>query len=1398
MAASGTFFSESPAAEHVLDGSDDVEDPHDLSFSSNHILRASMVDNLVMSLDQFSATNFDDSPYNQRNVTYDATTPTRPRTRGHTLSSSVSSEGDAYDLRSMPKIPEFVPRNPTRPATRHPKSAQNVPKLPSIFGEDEDSVRSKVYDAQRAPAPVSARRKKNTSTGGKSTASSNSSSIDLGHLAGLSERLGAVGKRRSRSFDYGSRQRLLRTAKMTGEVDGAPTPATFAGPEAHTAPSASITALPLIRKTSNKSSKSAHVRKGRSNALGTATVRNNNDPTMQIPNMKNASTHPSAAHDQKHNAAPTPHEITPVSRPGFFRRVFGSSKNPVAHTDLQAKTHGRSTPVHDETQVPSTPIGRGLKTNVLPSTDVSVNKENHPVLTKKSSAFFRRRKKSFSTAVPPPLPLALTSELKADPEVVNNGTSPVSSLRAFMDPYLTESQTEKTSGHVRTNSMQGFFTPNLPPPSFNLTKETGHRSSHRRTESHGSNRTLRSNQKPTSNLRIPHQDSFLADSSSSGSLEDPVKKSPFDSSNLSDNDRSGFRARQSVSELNPGRSSSHSPNPKPTPEPKKTIPRQRSWRSDRVSLPSMVTTASQAGTATPDTSDKTKSSVPLRVTTHLEPARKNSTPVVAFESTSDLSEYKSAPSTPLIIETKDTDRIESTSSDAAAPSVSQISPNDDFVSKAQRIFENVDDEVDSTTVGAWLGEAGPEREQVRKAYMELFDWSNQDILDSLRSLCDHVALKGETQQMDRIVDAFAKRWCTCNEAHAFKSSGNADNCFLSLKYMLTSPDVVHTICYSILLLNTDLHLADIGQKMTRMQFVRNALPTIVEVAQGKEADKTLRSPALGSGFNHLSVEDADERAQERKTGRPGREGQHGSDSRQNSTSEGGPGRAWEAQIESVLKAFYVSISQEPLPLSGAPVEANHTSYPPNSFLTIGSNILRRTPSVLSKAHSDTHRGRINGESKSLGARWISKTRSRPRLPSAPGFGSSRTSIDDQSSAWSPSMSSTWSRASLGKTLTSMSVDSLGTEYGHNDYQSSIGFANALSQAIIREDQLEFPIEEGPRAGTLLEDESLELCGAPWAKEGIVKHKCHLEGVEKRSKDRNWNDCFAVIEKGWMRLFSFSMTAKSVRHKARTPKAAAVVGGGNWQENAEEVWKFMLRHTIASSLPPPGYSKARPYVWALSLPTGAVHLFSVGTPEIVKEFVHTANYWSARLSKEPMMGGISNMEYGWSDSVVNRPLAGSEGPPANHSVTSPRPSTQMSMRSSMEHVGGVRARLAGDRAHINGWSPPQQSMFASQLLEVDQLKALQTYVNNVEDELQKHNELRGMMLMAFTAKHPNSSKAMTNWEKKSSYLLREIVKFRTYIDTLQNAQATKGKIYQTRKEDGDVQREEIDSRNVGVE
>ena len=460
---------------------------------------------------------------------------------------------------------------------------------------------------------------------------------------------------------------------------------------------------------------------------------------------------------------------------------------------------------------------------------------------------------------------------------------------------------------------------------------------------------------------------------------------------------------------------------------------------------------------------------------------------------------------------------------------------------------------------------------------------------------------------------------------------------------------------------------------------------------------------------------------------------------------------WENQVEIIMKDIYQSIRLNPLPLhgNGAKDPTSQTQQPSHGLSAMTSSMLRRTPSVLSKSGSENvsySRGAASENRLGTG-RWQSKNRSRPRLyPASTVASSRRSSIDEQSSVTSPSITSAWSRfSSFGKTQTSLSIDSFANNFPHGDYQQSIGFANALSQAIIREEGVTGE-EESLRAAPLLEDESLELAGAPWAKEGNLKHKYHLEAVEKKAKDRNWVDSFAVIEKGYMRLFSFSMNAKSLRQKAKNQKASGgVVGGGNWMDSAETLGTFLLRHTLASALPPPGYSKTRPHVWALSLPTGAVHFFQVGTPEIVKEFVTTANYWSARLSKEPIVGGISNIEYGWSESVINVSLlnAGSDTfMPRNHGPNvlgapyRPRPSLQSSIKSTRSSLdqSDYRARLPGDRAVITDWTPPQQSLVASVLMEVDQLKNLLTYVKNITAELEKHNELRAAMLLAVSFPH----------------------------------------------------------------
>lgn len=667
--------------------------------------------------------------------------------------------------------------------------------------------------------------------------------------------------------------------------------------------------------------------------------------------------------------------------------------------------------------------------------------------------------------------------------------------------------------------------------------------------------------------------------------------------------------------------------------------------------------------------------------------------------------------------------------------------------------------------------------------------------------------------------------------------------------LLTISDVIHTLCYSIMLLNTDLHMADIEHKMTRSQFVKNTMTTIRQVVGDSGSEAHERPSILPRGLSHQS--DADSRnsiEQERHRGfrasfmpppRPDSALGTSSDTGHDSCGPlvkapfDGSLRAWGTQVEIVLKDVYTSIRDERLPLFGA--EATPTPHSGGGLSVIG--MLKRSPSVLSKAPSESAssgRGRVSENPRASASRWgTSKSRSRQR-GFGNGFSSSRTSFEDGNSIWSPTESSaTWSRYSLGRTQPSMSMDSFGSGYPRGDYHQSIGFANALSQAIIREDTDLFPtISAGDevKPAQLMEDESLELAGSPWVKEGMVVHKHHLDGIDKKAKDRAWTEVFAVVQKGQMSLFSFTPN-KSLRHKKSrlggggTLPKNTVVGGGNWQENATNLGTFALKQTLASTLPPPGYSRARPHVWALSLPTGAVHLFQVGTPEICIEFVNAANYWSARLSSHPLVGGISNVEYGWSEAIVNNILVQaideSNSPPNHRPATSisasvkghsrpgsaanaasvaaaaPRRMSVRSQDSVRSHSfdfprpgsgsSGARpgsasrgGKLPGDRIHIAEWTPPAQSLRASTASEAGQLETLLGYVKNIEEELQTHNGLRSPMLLAFSPRGANAARAMGNWQRKSQYLLREIGKYRTYVEALRQAAMRKGEVYAERE------------------
>lgn len=202
------------------------------------------------------------------------------------------------------------------------------------------------------------------------------------------------------------------------------------------------------------------------------------------------------------------------------------------------------------------------------------------------------------------------------------------------------------------------------------------------------------------------------------------------------------------------------------------------------------------------------------------------------------------------------------------------------------------------------------------------------------------------------------------------------------------------------------------------------------------------------------------------------------------------------------------------------------------------------------------------------------------------------------------------------------------------------------------------------------------------------------------------------------------------------------------------------HAMAMALPKPGYSAVRPYCFTVTFPTGEISVFQAGTEELVAEWVATCNYWAARRSRQPLVGGVSNMEYGWARVLSNT----EEDPEDRSSVMS---STRM--RGAYNRVRGQTSdKKDMDKTHINEWKPPPHATIASTLDEEAQLESLVNYVNSLMEELNQHKAVEEPMTRLYASGSKNGVKARENWTAKSRYIHSEIFKYETYVEALRNA------------------------------
>ncbi|XP_013378278.1 PREDICTED: PH and SEC7 domain-containing protein 4 isoform X1 [Chinchilla lanigera] len=106
-------------------------------------------------------------------------------------------------------------------------------------------------------------------------------------------------------------------------------------------------------------------------------------------------------------------------------------------------------------------------------------------------------------------------------------------------------------------------------------------------------------------------------------------------------------------------------------------------------------------------------------------------------------------------------------------------------------------------VAAYLQKNNDFSRAVAEEYLSFFQFGGQTLDCALRSFLQALVLSGETQERERILYQFSRRFHHCNP-EAFPSV-----------------DSVHTLTCAIMLLNTDLHGQNIGKSMSCQEFITN-------------------------------------------------------------------------------------------------------------------------------------------------------------------------------------------------------------------------------------------------------------------------------------------------------------------------------------------------------------------------------------------------------------------------------------------------------------------------------------------------------------------------------------------------------------------------------------------------
>ncbi|KAI9315715.1 hypothetical protein BX666DRAFT_2028603 [Dichotomocladium elegans] len=584
-------------------------------------------------------------------------------------------------------------------------------------------------------------------------------------------------------------------------------------------------------------------------------------------------------------------------------------------------------------------------------------------------------------------------------------------------------------------------------------------------------------------------------------------------------------------------------------------------------------------------------------------------------------------------------------------------------------------------VAEWLGKNDPFRANVLKHYMGHFDFANKRLDDAFRMVCNKFYFKAEAQQIDRILQVFALRYWECNPTHVLRSS-----------------DIVYAVAYSMLLLNTDLHVAQEKNrhKMTRSKFIQNTMATIHDLA----------FPLLRANTPCF---------QERES------------------------RSLLPSSESVVSGMSIS----------------STAAPPSSPKWI---ILRRSMSLAGP--NDI---RYNNSRHSL---WI---------PKVSGSGIRSKDMNQWFSQVEALLKDIYDAIKAEK------FSKAGDDEGNiGEEQQKRRKRRGRSLLYIRDapnshdKDSQHQMDDDNTDGAFTSPLPVTDASPKSIREGLLMKK-HVMGANNRKpRQRDWQLCYLSARDGTLSIYQptgliadCDKRVCGATSQDRRRGSLSILLPGQIHENrrldlelhkttsnmlhqtyhlrhplpSRVLHRIDLKHALATALPSPTTSAGDHHVFCLQTADGGVWLFEAADHSSVLEWVSICNYWGARLSKEPLSGAVGSLDYGWGGSF----------PSSDQSLVKPEESVS---------AGAVTATTP-----LPEWKPPLPCVVPSTLSEKEQLQALEKRVLAIDKDLDLHREGRRHIYARFSGSPSQIQRALDNWERKAQYMIQELIKTRTYCDTL---------------------------------